>query len=167
MVIEVYVASDSRTKHSVIGEAAAMVHVGFHRLVPGLHVRVVGHPARPVHALFQPMFQENIAISTCQIFNATVTVEDCGLGWLSGSQRMAQCPGCQCRGLLSTVRPAQDPPRVSIHDGGQLAPFSSRFQVSDITHPDLVGATDLELVRFILATGEELTQARQSPVELV
>jgi hypothetical protein len=40
-------------------------------------------------------------------------VEDCGLGWLSGSQCMAQCPRCQCRGLPRVLEPM-----------AKVAPFS-------------------------------------------
>jgi len=48
MIVEVYVASYRHPQRPVITEAATMVHVRFHRLVPRLHVGVVGYTPRPI-----------------------------------------------------------------------------------------------------------------------
>ncbi len=46
VVVEVDVAADCLSKRVVGVEGATVVHVRLHRLVPGLHVRVVVHAPR-------------------------------------------------------------------------------------------------------------------------
>ena len=48
VIVEMDVAADRLSKRVVGVEGSVVVHVGFHRLVPGLHVRVVVHPARTI-----------------------------------------------------------------------------------------------------------------------
>ena len=50
MIVEVHVGLDRNDQRSIVGECAAVVHIGLHRLVPGFHVRVVSHAARPIDA---------------------------------------------------------------------------------------------------------------------
>jgi hypothetical protein len=48
--VAIDVAAQGCAQHEIVGEVLSMVHVRFQRLVPGLHVRVVGHAAQPVAA---------------------------------------------------------------------------------------------------------------------
>ena len=54
VVVEVDVAADCLTKGMVGVEVTVVVHVRLHRLVPGLHVRVVVHVAWTIGRLLQP-----------------------------------------------------------------------------------------------------------------
>ena len=53
-VVEVDVAAQGGAQRVIAAEVLPVVHVGLHRLVPRLHVRVVGHAAWAIDALHQP-----------------------------------------------------------------------------------------------------------------
>ena len=75
MIVKVHVRLDRSDQHSVVGKGATMVHIGLHRLVPRLHVRVISHPARSVDAPIDVVLGQQIAIDA-EILDAAITVED-------------------------------------------------------------------------------------------
>ena len=54
MIVEVDVVADGGSQRVIAVEFVPVIHVRFHRLEHRLHVRVVIHAARPIHAAQQP-----------------------------------------------------------------------------------------------------------------
>lgn len=75
VVVEVDVAADRFAKRVVAVEGAVVVHVRLHRLVPGLHVRVVVHPARAIGRLLQACAHEAALEVACQELDPPIAVQ--------------------------------------------------------------------------------------------
>lgn len=69
MIVEIGVVADSAAQFVIGIEPPAMVHVGFHRLVPSPHVRIVGHASRPVHRLLDASAQQSVFESVAHSHN--------------------------------------------------------------------------------------------------
>jgi hypothetical protein len=129
-------------------------------------VRVVGHAPAPVHALHQTVPVQDLAMLGGQVLDAAVAVEDRVRLGRSDLDCAAKCPGRQARRLLLTQRPADDAPRLAVHDRGQVTPFTASFQVGDVADPDLVGPSYFLSMDLAVRTREEAPQARLAAVQV-
>lgn len=53
MIVEIHVAANGVLQAVVAVESLPVIEVGLHRLVPGFHVRVVGHATRSIGRLHE------------------------------------------------------------------------------------------------------------------
>src|SRR5512145_1536039 len=72
----------------------------------------------------------------------------------------------QPRVLVGPETPAEDPPRVAIHDDGQVAPGPAHLHIGDVADPDLIWSRGQAIELAVGDAGKEPVQAGNSSVEL-
>ena len=91
--------------------------------------------------------------------------------WKSVSQsaRRVRSAEARARRVKAVVRsdqgPTQQPTRMAVHDGGQVAPVTADLEISDVDNPDLVGSINLDRMCPAFDAGQERCQPRASPVQ--
>lgn len=143
----------------------AMVHIGFHRLVPCFHVGVVGHAARAVHGLLDPAALERSLEICSQEFHPPVAMEEHARRRLPGAHRGSQCATRQRCRLVRAESPSEQAPGMAVHHRRQVTPLILNFQVRDVADPHLIRALYIDLVRLALDAVEEFPEAGQAAVQ--
>src|SRR5947207_2563572 len=138
LVVELNVAAQRLAQLLVIVESSAVEILRFHRVEERLHVRVVVHFARSVHALRDAQLHELVAVLEGGILDAPVAAEQEPRCRLSPAHRMAQSIAGQCRVATHAQTPTKNTARVSIHHHGEVTPLSGHLEICHITDPDLV-----------------------------
>src|SRR5690606_7876285 len=100
VVVEVDVAADRLPEFVVGVEGSVVVHVRLHRLVPGLHMRVVVHATRSIGRLLQAGARQAALEISGQELDPPIAVEQRIASWTACPQRSCQRPpGEYCRAL--------------------------------------------------------------------
>src|SRR6185503_2615052 len=103
------------------------------------HQGVVSHLGfGPVHALDNAQLRQSALHNESPIFNPTIRVKDQPTSRLTPGYGSVESSQSQPSILASTQAPTQDAPRVLVHHHGQITPLPSRFQIGDISHPNLI-----------------------------
>lgn len=164
-VVTTDVRPDGSEQIDVSVEESSVDDIGLERAEERLDERVVAELPRSLHRLRDAEGLQSVAVDVAGVFDTAVRVEDEPRSKVSTTGGLVQGGTCQRHVASRSELPADDPPRVSVHDHGQIAPASGAPEVGDVADPDLVGRCRLELEDAVRDRTEEPSDARCPPVE--
>ena len=128
----------------------------FQRVKERLHVGIVVHMVRSIHALEETQPRERLTEVEGGVLDSAVAVESDTGGRMPPSDSVSEGAARE-RGVAITAQaPAEDLPRVPVHDDSEVPPVAGHPYVSDVRHPELVRAIGCDAVNRV----------RMAPIEL-
>ena len=94
-----------------------------------------------------------------RVFDSTIAVEDQAALRVSPPDSLVKGRPCQADAAPAPEAPTEDPPRMLVHDNGQVAPTTRNRQVRDIADPHLVRLLCSMLPEEVGITREDAVQA--------
>jgi hypothetical protein len=116
-------------------------HFAFDFANGAFHPRVVVRIARPAHAAQQPMRRQERTRFSAGVLRTPIRVNKQPVGRPTMRHGHLERGHHQFAAQVIGHGPAHDAPTPQVHDQSQIQPALRRRHVSQVAHPDLVGAT--------------------------
>ena len=129
----------------------------FQRVKERLHVGIVVHMARSIHALEETQPRERLTEVEGGVLDSAVAVESDTGGRMPPSDSVSEGAASERGVAITTQAPAEDLPRVPVQDDSEVPPAAGHADVSDIGHPELVWAMGCDAVNRV----------RMAPIEFL